>query len=77
MPHNFIRISVDTPNPGRRRRRDVEAVCAKHNGSFEYLWFDHDSSPKYAYVLVEDGDVDGIARDLHGQQVITLFKAQD
>lgn len=77
MPHNFIRISVDTPNPGRRRRRDVEAVCAKHRGSFEYLWFDDAESPTSAYVLVEDGDIDAIARELHGQQVIRLFKAQD
>lgn len=77
MPHNFIRISPDTPNPGRRRRSDVEAVCAKHGGSFEYLWFDDEAAPGSAYVLVEDGDIDAIARELHGQQVIKLFKARD
>ncbi len=75
MPHNFVRINAKTPNPGRRTRAEVEPVCKKHHGAFEYLWFDDDQNPTYAYVLVKDGDVDGIMQDLHGQQVIRLYEA--
>lgn len=75
MPHNFLKINAATPNPGRRQRADVESVCHKHHGQFEYLWFDDDQDPTYAYVLVKDGDVDGMMQDLHGQQVIRLFEA--
>jgi len=75
MPHNFIRISANTPNPGRRQRGDVESICARHHGQLEYLWFDDDQSPTYAYALVDGGDVDGMMSDLHGQEVIRLFSA--
>ena len=75
MPHNFIRINAVTPNPGRRTRQQVEPICARHHGKFEYLWFDDESDPTYAYVLVKDGDVDGMMQDLHGQEVIRLFDA--
>ena len=73
MPHNFIRTSAKTPNPGRRQSADVEAICARHHGKFEYLWFDDPNSPTYAYVLVDGGDVDGMMADLPGQQLIRLF----
>lgn len=76
MPHNFIRVSADTPNPGRRRKADVDAVCAEHGGRLEYLWFDHESSPSYAYLLVKDGDAEKIAGKLQGDQAITLFQAK-
>jgi hypothetical protein len=69
--------SPGTPNPGPRRRRDVEAICTKHGGTLEYLWFDHDRTPSNAYVLVEGGDIDGIMRDLQGHQTIALFAAPD
>ena len=75
MPHNFIRVSADTPNPGRRKKHDVAAVCAKHHGEFVHLWFDDQDSPTYAYVLVKDGDVDGMMTDLGGQELIRLFEA--
>ncbi len=76
MPHNFLKINAVTPNPGRRTRGQVDAICRKHRGSFEYLWFDDDANPTFAYVLVKDGDVDGLMQDLHGEQVIRLFEAK-
>ena len=77
MPHNFLKITAVSPNPGRRHRANVEPICRKHHGQFEYLWFDDDQNPTYAYVLVKDGDVDGMMQDLHGQEVIRLFEAPD
>lgn len=73
MPHNFMKISPDTPNPGRRTRASVKEICEKHHGTFEYLWFDEPDSPNEAYVLVKDGDLDGIVRDLQAREVITLY----
>jgi hypothetical protein len=77
MPHNFIRISAETPNPGRRKRGDVEATCRQKGGHLHYLWFDDADHPTAAYVLVEaeDKDVDGIVQALHGEQVIRLVEA--
>ena len=75
MPHNFIRISVETPNPGKRRRADVKKACDDAGGTFEYLWFDDEDQPTAAYVLVKDGKIDDIMRALHGEQVIRLFQA--
>jgi len=77
VPHNFIITTPDTPNPGRRRRADVDAVCTKHGGRLEYLWFDHDRTPSHAYLLVDGGDADAIMRELQGHQAITLFAAVD
>jgi hypothetical protein len=77
MPHNFIRVTADTPNPGRRRRQDVDTVCTKHGGHLEYLWFDHDTTPSHAYLLVRDGNVDEIRRELDADQAIRLFAATD
>jgi hypothetical protein len=68
MPHNFIRISAATPNPGRRTRGQVAQACQRHNATLEYLWFDGDT----AYVLVKDGDVDQLAAELQAHQVINL-----
>ena len=75
MPHNFMRINAVTPNPGRRRREDVESICKRHHGQLENLWFDDQADPSYAYVLVKDGDVDGMLQDLHGQELLRLFEA--
>jgi len=75
MPHNFIKVYAVSPNPGLRTRENVEAVCSKHHGTFENLWFDDEKHPTYAYVLVKDGDLDKILHDLHGQEIIRLFAA--
>jgi hypothetical protein len=77
MPHNWIRTSPTTPNPGLRRRGDVAAVCARHHGQFLHLWFDNEDNPTAAYVLVKDGDVDGMMTDLQGEELIRLFEAKD
>ena len=77
MPHNFIRINATTPNPGRRKRKDVDSVCVKHHGKLEHLWFDDASNPSYAYVLVRDGDVVGLMQDLGGQEVVRLFEVNE
>jgi hypothetical protein len=73
VPHNFIKINAVTPNPGLRRSADVEKLCKKNQGTFENLWFDDEDKPTYAYVLVKDGDVEGMLDDLHGHEVIRLF----
>jgi hypothetical protein len=75
VPHNFVKINAMTPNPGLRTREKVESVCKSHHGKFENLWFDGANNPTYAYVLVKDGDLDGILHDLHGLEVIELFEA--
>ena len=77
MPHNFVKVNVISPNPGRRTRANVEPIVHKHHGTLEYLWFDDDEDPTYAYVLVKDGDIDGIMQDLHGHQVVRLFEVTD
>jgi hypothetical protein len=73
VPHNFIRINAVAPNPGRWTRDKVEPICTLHNGKFEHLWFDDDRQPNFAYVLVQDGDVDGMLHDLHGHSCQRLF----
>ncbi len=75
MPHNFVKINAMTPNPGLRTRDSVKSICKKHQGQFENLWFDGATDPTYAYVLVKDGDLDGILHDLHALEVIRLFEA--
>jgi hypothetical protein len=77
LPHNFIRINADAPNPGHRTREEVEPICREHNGTFKYLWFDDDRQPNFAYVLVEHGDVDGMMHDLHGHQITRLFAPEE
>lgn len=73
MPHNFIKVNAVTPNPGLRKRADVEEICKQHNGTFEALWFDDEDNPTFAYVLVKDGDLEGILDGLHAHEVIRLF----
>jgi hypothetical protein len=75
VPHNFVKINALSPNPGLRTRDNVEPICKAHHGQFENLWYDNVKSPIYAYVLVKDGDLDGILHDLHGLEVIRLFEA--
>jgi hypothetical protein len=75
VPHNFIRIQANTPNPGRWTRDHVKQVCDKHHGKFEYLWFDDQDNPTTGYVLVKDGDVDGLVADLKAHEVIQLHEA--
>lgn len=77
MPHNFVKINVTSPNPGRRTRANVDPICRKHHATLEYLWFDDDEDPTFAYVLVKDGDIDGIMQDLHAHQVVRLFEVTD
>jgi hypothetical protein len=73
VPHNFIRISADTSNPGRRKEKDVKAVCEKHQGTFGCLLFDSDTNPEFAYVLVKNGNLNKILAELDGTQVETYF----
>jgi hypothetical protein len=74
MPHNFIKIPPATPNPGRWTRSRVEEIVKHHHGKLEYLWFDDPSAPTHAYVLVKDGDIDGLMTDLHGAEVRVLHE---
>jgi hypothetical protein len=75
MPHNFIRIAPETPNPGRWTRERVEEITKRHHGVVEHLWFDDPHDPKAAYVLVRDGDIDGLMTDLTGQTLMRLYDA--
>ena len=77
MPHYFIKTGPSTPNPGRWTRARVDDVCKRHHGSLEYLWFDDQTDPDNAYVLVKDGDVDGLLQDLHGHEVTVLHEASE
>ena len=74
MPHNFIKLPPATPNPGRWTRSSVEAIVTKHHGHLEYLWFDDPARPEHAYVLVRDGNLDGLMTDLHGHEVQVLHE---
>jgi hypothetical protein len=74
VPHNFIITGPRTPNPGRWTRAAVEEIARRHNGTLEYLWFDDLEKPTRAYVLVRDGDADGLMRDLHGHEVTRLHE---
>jgi hypothetical protein len=73
VPHNFIRISANTPNPGLRKPDDVKRICNKHAGTFQCLLFDADTRPQSAYVLVKDGDVDGILAELGGGATVFQY----
>jgi hypothetical protein len=73
VPHNFIKISAETPNPGRRTREEVARVIEFHKGEFVNLWFDDRKNPHHAYVLARGGNVDGMMADLSGHQVTQLW----
>jgi hypothetical protein len=73
VPHNFIKINATTPNPGRRRREDVEDIVTDEGGELVNLWFDDKRDPSHAYVLVKDGKIDGMVAKLDGHQVIRLW----
>ena len=72
MPHNFIRITAGTPNPGHRKPDDVKNVCKKHGGTLQCLLFDAHTQPEFAFVLVKNGNVDAIRAELGGGE--TLFQ---
>lgn len=74
MPHYFIQTNPTTPNPGRWTRARVDEVAKRHHGTLEYLWFDDPDDPSHAYVLVKDGDIDGLLADLHGHEVTLLHE---
>jgi len=77
MPHNFIKLGATTPNPGRRTAKDVGAICERHHGKLEHLWFDAPDEPVYAYALVDGGDVDGMLQDLGGVSMQRLYDASE
>ena len=73
MPHNFIRISASTPNPGLRKPDDMKRICNKHGGAFQCLLFDTDTQPQSAYVLVKDGNVNAILTELGGGETVFQY----
>lgn len=73
MPHNFIKINATTPNPGLRREEDVGEIVRRHHGELVGLWFDDRKGPQHSWVMVRDGNVDGLMIDLHGHQLIQLW----
>jgi hypothetical protein len=75
MPHFFITMGVSSPNPGRRTRSHVEEVCGRHRGKLEHFWHDDPANPNTAYLLVENGDVDALSKELQAQDIVTLHRA--
>jgi hypothetical protein len=73
VPHNFIRISAITPNPGLRDPDHMKRICKKHNGTFQCLLFDAETNPGSAYVLVKNGNVDAILADFGGGETIFQY----
>ena len=59
--------------PGLRKPDDVKRICNKHAGTFQCLLFDADTRPQSAYVLVKDGDVDGILAELGGGATVFQY----
>jgi hypothetical protein len=74
MPHFFIQVSPSTPNPGPLKRTRVEEVCKKHNAKLEHYWHDDPENPTVGYILVEEGNLDGLRADLHAHDVVTLHR---
>ena len=72
MPHFFIRLPLDSPNPGRWTRAKLQEVCARHHGTLEHFWHDDPASPGAAFVLVQNGDRDKMSADLHAHDTLTL-----
>jgi hypothetical protein len=73
VPHNFIKTAPKTPNPGPWTHARVNEIAARHHGVLEHLWFDDPHDPTAAYVLIKDGDVDGLMADLNGQVLTRLY----
>jgi hypothetical protein len=72
MPHFFIRTNAMSPNPGPWTHEKAKAVCDRHHGKLVHLWHDDPESPGVAYMLVEEGNLDGLTKDLHAHEVLTL-----
>jgi hypothetical protein len=72
MPHFFIKIFPTSPNPGRWTRAGIVEVCSRHHGTVEHFWHDDPANPGTAYVLVQNGDPDAMAADLHAHETLTL-----
>jgi hypothetical protein len=77
MPHFFFKMDAVSSNPGRWTRGRVRAVSSRHHGKLQHLWHDDPDDPKVAYVLIEDGDLEGLSRELNPHEVVTLHEARD
>ena len=77
MPHNFVKTPPGPPNPGRWSRGRVDEIVKRHHGTLVGLFFDDPTNPTHAYVLVKDGNVDGLMADLHGHEVQVLHESLD
>lgn len=77
MPHFFIKTNPSSPNPGPWTHARAKEVAERHRGKLEHLWHDDPSNPQAAYILVEDGDREGLAKDFHAHEVLTLHRAGD
>jgi hypothetical protein len=73
VPHNFIKTAPKTPNPGPWTHARVDEIAKRHHGTLVHLWFDDPHEPTAAYVLIKDGDLDGLMSDLNGQVLIRLY----
>jgi hypothetical protein len=77
MPHFFLKMNAVSSNPGRWTHERVRAVSNRHHGKLQHLWHDDPDNPKVAYVLIEDGDLDGLTKDLQVLEVVTLHTPRE
>ncbi len=76
MPHYFIKLSPTTPNPGPLTRDHVAEVCRRHNARLEHYWHDDPVNPSVGYILVEEGDIDGLSAEVAAHNVLTLHRVR-
>jgi hypothetical protein len=76
MPHYFIKLSPTTPNPGPLTRDHVAEVCRRHNAMLEHYWHDDPVNPAVGYILVEEGDIDGLSAEVAAHEVLTLHRVR-
>jgi hypothetical protein len=74
VPHNYLKIPLGPPNPGRWTRDSVDDIVKRHHGTLEFLWVDDPDDPTHAYALVRDGNVDGLLDDLHARELTRLHE---
>jgi len=72
MPHFFFKTRAESENPGRWTHDKAKGVTERHKGKLKNVWHDDPDNPQVAYMLIEDGDLDGMKQDLHAYEVTVL-----
>jgi hypothetical protein len=77
MPFHWFSLDPVSPNPGRWHRGRIAELCRAHGARLEGFWVDREHDARTAYVLVEDGDADGLEAALHASERLELFPGPD